>query len=142
MVKKRGRPLGFRLSEESKRAISESKKGQRHKQETKDKISRTLTIYFRNRSPLSEEIVNEYCRADDDELCGWATEVQVALDEIEDVRTERSMINSRKIEITYGQNIEYFSHEMTPETLILLKEFCNENKLNPDDVYALIDDGG
>ena len=27
---RRGRPLGFKLSEESKKAISESKKGQKH----------------------------------------------------------------------------------------------------------------
>ena len=60
-----GRPLGFKLSEESKKAISESKKGQRHKQETKDKISRSLIIYFRKLNSLSEEIENPYFNYDD-----------------------------------------------------------------------------
>ena len=46
--KGRGRPLGFRLSEESKRAISDSKKGQKHSELTKDKISKTLISYFKN----------------------------------------------------------------------------------------------
>ena len=139
MIKKRGRPLGFRLSEESKRAIRESKKGQRHKQITKDKISRTLILYFKKKNPLSEEIINEYCRADDDITCDWVTKVQDELDRIEDVRTERSMINTRKTEICYGQNIEYFSHAMTPETIMLFKEFCRENNINSDDIYAVIE---
>lgn len=139
MVGKRGRPLGFRMSEESKMAIRESKKGQRHKQRTKDKISRTLIIYFRNKNPLSEEIINEYCRFDDDFMCDWVTSVQDELDNIEDVRTERSMKNTRKTEISYGQNIEYFSHAMTPEVIMLFKEFCEENKIDPGDVYAVIE---
>ena len=36
----KGRPIGYKLSEASKRAISESKKGQRHKESTKVKISK------------------------------------------------------------------------------------------------------
>jgi hypothetical protein len=39
----RGRPLGFRLSETSKQAISDSKKGQHHSESTKEKISKALT---------------------------------------------------------------------------------------------------
>ncbi len=139
MIKKRGRPLGFRMSEESKMAIRESKRGQRHKQITKDKISRTLIIYFRNKNPLSEELINEYCGFEDDSMCGWITEVQDKLDAIEDVKTERSMRNTRKTEISYGQNIEYFSHAMTPETIMLFKEFCEENNISQEDIYAVIE---
>ena len=58
---RRGRPVGFRLSEASKRAIAESKRGQRHRQETKDKISDSLIIYFKQKNPLSEELTNMYC---------------------------------------------------------------------------------
>ncbi len=49
---RRGRPAGFRLSEESKQAIREAKKGQRHRQETKDKI---LINVERAKVVLSEE---------------------------------------------------------------------------------------
>jgi hypothetical protein len=138
MKNKRGRPLGFRLSEESKRAISSSKTGQRHKQSTRDKISRTLIIYFRNKNPLSEEMTNEYCRCDNDYLCEWFNDIQEDLDNIDDVRTERAMRNTRKIEIDYGQNIEYFSHAMTPETIVLFKEFCKENNIESEDVDAIL----
>ena len=59
---RRGRPIGYRLSEESKRAISESKKGQVHKQATKDKISRSLIVYFRKKNPVSVGMINYYGR--------------------------------------------------------------------------------
>ena len=128
--RRRGRPLGFKLSEESKRAISESKKGQRHKQETKDKISRTLMLYFRKQHPVSQEIIGRYCRADNDELCKWANDVSEELDTFEDVKTERAMNNIRKTEIVYGQNIEYFSHNLTPETILIIKEYCIANNVD------------
>ena len=128
--RRRGRPLGFRLSEESKRAISESKKGQKHKQETKDKISRTLMLYFRRQHPVSQEIIGRYCRATDDDLCRWANDVSEELDTFEDIKTERAMNNIRKTEIVYGQNIEYFSHMLTPEVILLLKEHCQLNGID------------
>ena len=128
--RRRGRPLGFRLSEESKRAISESKKGQKHKQETKDKISRTLMLYFRRQHPVSQELINRYCRTTDDDLCKWANDVSEELDTYEDIKTERAMNNIRKTEIVYGQNIEYFSHELTPEVIYLIKEHCLLNNID------------
>jgi len=128
--RRRGRPLGFRLSEESKRAISESKKGQKHKQETKDKISRTLMLYFRKQHPVSQEIISRYCRVTDDHLCKWANKISEELDSYEDIKTERAMNNIRKTEIVYGQNIEYFSHELTPEVILLLKEHCLLNNID------------
>jgi hypothetical protein len=131
---KRGRPLGFKLSEDTKRAISESKKGQKHKEETKNKISRSLIIYFKNKNPLSEEITNTYCRADDDRLCAWINEVCEELDSFEDVVTERSLRNKAKVEVTCGHYIELFSHNFNPELIYLFKEFCEENGLKPEDV--------
>lgn len=138
MVNRRGRPLGFKLSEESKRAISESKKGQRHKQATKDKISRTLMLYFRKLNPLSEEITNTYCRADDDEACNWMNDVADDIDETEDILTDRFMKNIRKTEISYGHNIEYFSHSMTPERIMILKEVCEAEGMDVKELISLI----
>lgn len=46
-MSKRGRPLGHKLSEESKLKISESKTGQVHSRKTKRKISKSLLSYFK-----------------------------------------------------------------------------------------------
>lgn len=128
--KKRGRPLGFKLSEESKRAISKSKTGQRHTQETRDKISKSLTLYFKRLYPLSDEIVNSYCRSDDDNVCEWANSVGEQLDSLEDVRTSKSMKNSTRYELCCGDNIDQFIHTVTPETILLVKEHCKANGLD------------
>ncbi len=132
---RRGRPLGFKLSEYSKRAISESKRGQRHRNETKDKISRSLLIYFRSKDPLSEELINMYCRADDDELCGWINDVSYELDSADDIMTIRSLRNALRIEVTVGNNIEYFSHDVNPEMLVLFKEVCEELGKDPMEFF-------
>jgi len=130
---KRGRPIGFKLSEESKKAISEAKVGQKHSQETKDKISRSLILYFKKQHPLSDEIEKRYCSMDED-LQDWATSVRNKLNEITDVMTSRSMRVTRRIEMNCGNNIEYFGHNLTPEIILLFKEFCELNNLDPLDV--------
>lgn len=126
VIRRKGRPIGFRLSEASKRAISESKKGQRHKEATKDKISKSLISYFRHKNPLSEEILCMYCRSDDDVTCSWMYEVSDQLDSYNDILTYRMIKNKLRVEINYGQNIEdMFSHKMTPELLLMYKEECD-----------------
>ena len=132
---RRGRPLGFRLSEASKRAISESKRGQRHREETKDKISRSLIVYFRKQNPLSDEIINKYCRSDDDEMCDWMYDVQDELDCCLDVLTQKSMRNTRRVEVAYGKSIEDVEYKVTPEILVMFKEYCECNDLNCDEEY-------
>lgn len=132
---RRGRPLGFKLTEESKRAISESKKGQRHRQTTRDKISKSLIIHFKNRYPLSEELTNMYCRFDNDEISEWMIDNTEDLDLSDDIMTIKSLRNARRIELSCGSNIEYFSHEMTPELIVLFKEYCKEEDKDPDEYY-------
>ena len=120
---RKGRPIGFKLSEASKRAISEAKKGQRHKNSTKDKISRSLQNYFRKKNPWSEELVNTYCRVGNDELCEWMCNVSDDLDNFRDVLTIKALYNKLRIEVSYGNNIEeIFSHSMTPELLLMFKQ--------------------
>ena len=120
---RKGRPIGFRLSEASKRAISEAKKGQKHKEATKNKISKSLINYFKRKNPLSEEILNTYCRSDDDVLCNWMYEIESDLDISNDILTQRTIRNRLRIEISYGHNIEeVFSHKITPELLLMFKQ--------------------
>jgi len=135
---RRGRPLGFRLSETSKRAISMSKTGQQHRPETRDKISRSLIMYFRRRNPISEEIACRYCRSMTDAMSDWIDEVGDELDASMDIMTEKAIRNKCKIEITCGNTIEYFSHSMTPELIILFKEYCENNNLDPEDILEEI----
>jgi len=136
MMTRRGRPIGFRLSEASKRAISESKRGQRHKQETKDKISDSLIVYFRNKNPLSEELTNMYCNIDSNgEICEWVTDNESVIDSLEDVMTLKSLRNANRIELTVGPNIEFFSHEITPELIILFLEAAEILGLDPDEYF-------
>ena len=134
---RRGRPLGFKLSEASKRAISESKRGQRHKQSTRDKISKSLIRFFRTQSPLSEELTNMYCDFEDgdNEVCRWMANNEENLDAIDDVMTLKSLRNANRIEITAGYTIEFFSHEITPELLILFIEACEELGVDPDELF-------
>ena len=121
---RKGRPIGFRLSQASKRAISEAKKGQKHKSTTKDKISKSLQNYFRKKNPLSEEIINTYCNIADDEMCTWATKVADVLDGYRDILTQKILNNKIRIELSYGDNIEeIFSHSMTPELLLMEKQY-------------------
>jgi hypothetical protein len=127
------------LSEESKRAISESKRGQHHRQETKDKISRSLIFYFRSLNPLSEELNNMYCNMDDS-VCEWISEFGDEIDTIDDVMTLKSLRNARRIEIAYGDNIEFFFHEMTPELIILFKEACEERGMEPSDLLGWVEE--
>jgi hypothetical protein len=120
--RRRGRPLGFRLSDSSKRAISVAKTGQKHSQETKDKISRSLALYFRKKNLFSDEIMNRYCRTEDEYICNWISDVHDELDASEDILPTKLLNNKTKIELTCGNNIEYLNHSMTPEFIVILKE--------------------
>lgn len=132
-IGRRGRPFGFKLSEESKMAISNSKKGQKHKQETKDKISKSLLCYFRNRNPLSVELLNIY-RDISDEVYEWLNDSSNEIDNIQDVLTLKTLRNTRRIEISCGTLIECYSHEITPELLLLFKEQCELTGKDPFDL--------
>lgn len=135
MDKKRGRPIGFRLSDETKKAISESKTGHRHSEETKNKISRSLIAYFRKKRPMSDEIINMYCRVGDDTMCNWIMAVKERLDSFEEIKTYRAILTAEQYEGACGGDIESLSHSMTPEVLVLFKEYCEGMGLNMDVVF-------
>ena len=100
---RRGRPLGFKLSESSKRAISAAKKGQRHKLETREKISKSLLVYFRKKTPLSEELSNRYHRIiDRSGIQDWLSNISFDFDSSFDIMTEKAVRNKSKIELNCG----------------------------------------
>lgn len=133
----RGRPFGYRMSEESKRAIAETKRDQLHTQETKDKISRSLIIYFKQFNSLADEIIDTYCRIDDDLICDWVNTVRDDLDDSEAILTEKTMRNDRRMEISCGHNIEFFGHGLTPEFMVIVKELF---EIYGDDVDKILRD--
>lgn len=135
MNKKRGRPIGFKLSNETKKAISESKIGHKHSEETKNKISKSLIAYFRKKRPMSDEIINMYCRVGDDDMCDWIMSVRERLDSFEEIKTYRAVLTAEQYEGSCGSDIEILSHSMTPELLVLFKEYCEKNGLNMDVVF-------
>ena len=51
---KRGRPMGHKLSEESKQKISVTKTGQMHEQQTRVKISESLKKYFKTPAGIAQ----------------------------------------------------------------------------------------
>lgn len=125
MKAKRGRPLGYKLSETTKIAISKSKIGQRHSQETKDKISRSLITYFKLKNPLSSELLNSYCRYPDqttDIVYDWICTSKDSIDDSDDILTYRNIYNIRRQEFSCIVNIDELSHNINPELLIMFKQ--------------------
>lgn len=138
MKSKRGRPVGFKLSDKTKKAISDAKTGQRHSEETKDKISKSLIAYFRRQKPVSEELINTYCNMADDSMCSWIMKARKTLDDALEIKTFRAILNAERYEGTFGVEIENISHSLTPEVLVLFKEYCETNGLDLDETFDLI----
>lgn len=127
-----GRPSGHRLSDRTKEKIRQKRLGCCHTQETKDKISRSLTEYFKSRDSLSASIENEYIDVSD-EAVEWICEHREELDMTDHVMTEKRLMYLKHLEICIGSDIEYlFGHNATPEFLILLKEELEENGSDAD----------
>ncbi len=133
-INKRGRPIGYKLSEDSKDAISKAKVGQVHRQTTKDQISQSLITYFRKKNPISVEMAKRYNKVGDDDTRNWISDFSDELDIVTNIMTDKSIRNKCKIEITCGHNIEYYSHNVTPELILIFKEHCEECNLDPEDI--------
>jgi len=122
-VKRRGRPFGYRLSEETKDKIRQGRLGISHSQETKDKISKSLSEFFKSRESLSDSIGNEYIYISED-AARWVYNNGPGLDEENlNIITEKRLSYLRQLEISLGSEIEQlFGHNSNPEFLMILKE--------------------
>lgn len=135
--RKRGRPIGHKLSEKTKAQISKSKMGTKHKEETKDKISESLIKYFRYKWPVSKDIKRVY--RNNPEAMEWICEYADKIDEDTNILTTKrhSSINKSR-EFTMGENYVYVKDEsISQETMLLVKEHCIQNGL---DVEEFIDE--
>lgn len=142
VVKKnsRGRPLGFKLSEETKDKIREKRIGRAHSEETKEKISRSLAAYFKSKDPLTDSLENDY-RYFPEEANEWISDNSLSINDIGDVFTNKRLTYvGQQVEICYGEFIQNFSHNVTPEFLVLLKEeLCKLGRTNElDTLFNII----
>jgi len=136
-TKKRGRPIGFELSEETKEKIRQSRLGKSHSQETRNKISKSLLRYFRKKDPVSEGISNEY-KYFQREVTDWLYEHSSDLDDTDDIMANKRLVYLSQLELCYGSNIENFCHSATPEFLLLLKEELENNQMTDEDKELLL----
>ena len=121
VTKKRGRPVGYELTEKTKDKIRQSRIGKSHSRETRNKISRSLIKYFRKRDPVSNGIENEY-KYFPDEARDWLADHREEIDDTEGIMANKRIIYLSQLEVCYGSDIENFCHFMTPEFLLILKE--------------------
>lgn len=117
----RGRPFGFKLSDDTKDKIRQKRIGQHHTKETKDKISISLSKYFRSQDPLDDNLNRDYKNTE--EARKWIDSNTDDINSSEDVLTSRRIIYLSQVEQPFGSDINRVSsHNMTPEFLLLLKE--------------------
>ena len=136
--KRRGRPFGHRLSEISKDRIRRSRIGTHHRQETRDKISRSLSEYFRKRDSLSVSLEYEYAEVSE-EATDWIFENREDIDISESIMTERRLSYLKQLEICMGHELEQlFGHNTTPEFLLLLKEELAEAGFDLSELQSLL----
>lgn len=128
---KRGRPEGFRLSEESKDRIRGSRYNKRHSEETKNKISSSLVRYFREKDPLSENMRYDY-RHFPPYIDAWIINNKQDIDQTEHVMTDKKLSFLNQLELCFGAEIDRFSHNATPEFYMLLKEELIEKGLTKE----------
>ena len=121
----RGRPVGHKLSQETKDKIARSKTGSIQSEETKDKISISLKEYFREQHKVSmkQELDTRY-----EEVSDWID------DNIEDIAvhiyTERQINNKQYMEVPTPREImdTFIVEDLDPLKILLIKEEMEERE--------------
>lgn len=137
--KKRGRPIGYKLSTVSKEKIRQKRLGTHHSETTKDKISLSLKAHFKKKDKLSDCMRSDYMYVSG-EADEWICDNSEAIDESELVVTEKRLLAFQQMELSIGHDIEnFFGHNTTPEFLILVKEELQKVKgADMTELYSLI----
>ena len=119
---RQGRPLGFKLSEESKNKIRQSRIGKRHTQETKNKISKSRIKYYEEKDKLTDSLHYDY-RFYQDGAHDWIDTNKAAINTCNNVLSNKKLSYLNQVERGCGDDIyKLFSHNITPEFVLLLKE--------------------
>jgi len=124
--RRRGRPLGYKLSEQSKQAISESKFGHKHSEDTKDKISKSLLYFYKQKYPLSDEMLKTYHTRFGEDVASWVAANMDELDDLDDVLTDRFMLNTRRRELQFNSDFYKSKTTMDIDKLIEIKFILEE----------------
>jgi hypothetical protein len=121
--KQRGRPVGYRLDDSTKDKIRKKRLGTRHSNETKNKISKSLSEFFRSKESLADSISEEYVDFAE-EITEWIEDNRDDINESCDlIMTTKRLSSMRSLEICLGFEIEQlFGHNANPEFFMLLKE--------------------
>lgn len=123
LKKQRGRPYGHRLSENTKDKIRQKRIGTHHSPETRIKISKALTDFFKRQGSVSTDMMRDY--EDFEDLVSWIEENSEYLDDEDHaIVTERRLSSFRQLEVSLGKTEieQLFGHSATPEFLLMLKE--------------------
>lgn len=129
----RGRPIGMKLSDESKQKISNGRMGCEHTMETKDKISESVSKYWRD---LDSDVVGMLKQYEDDpEAYQWLLDHKDEIDDDPTFYSEQKRRNKRKLEVP-GHIPSYFDNlrinDLTPETLVIMKDLDEKGLLTLD----------
>jgi len=140
LKRRRGRPTGFKLSEESKKAISLSKFGHIHEEKTKEQISTSLLAFYKNKYPLSGEMLEAYHKKCGEDAAAWIAKNFDKLDDLVDVITERSLSNARRREYQFNGSFYKNTMELSPEKTLDLKYLLRSLGFEPKDkeVFEII----
>lgn len=128
--RRRGRPLGYTLSKESRLAISLSKLGHQHTEETKSKISKSLIGFYKRKYPLSEELLVYYHDKYGEDIASWVAKNKDDIDELEDVVTDRCLLNYRRRELEYNTDLGYSAFAKNYDALLDLKKLLSNMGLD------------
>jgi hypothetical protein len=82
--------------------------------------------HFKRKDPLSESMEKEF-KYLSEEACDWVSDNECELNDTDDVITNKRILYLNQIEMSYGNDIERFCHNATPEFLLMLKEDLMES---------------